>query len=156
MLAQPLISRTDGKPLFWHRPIDCAGSKKRVADSSRILAGVRMSTCHRRSPIKKTGLSSCDRDSRVFSIAGRVISSLSAVTSAPFDSFAELSRSGQAPVAYHRRKLTDLRLGLGCGCGAGSSDSARVMAAVRSDCGCDARQIPRPAGENAGLRDDSP
>src|SRR5260370_30889459 len=55
---------------------------------------------------------------------GRVISSLSAATiapfdsfaalspsgQAPFDSFAALSRSGQAPFAYHGRKPTNLRV----------------------------------------------
>src|ERR1700685_792783 len=33
----------------------------------------------------------------------------------------------------------------------------KSLAVVRFDydCGCDAREIPRPAGENAGLRDDA-
>ena len=39
--------------------------------------------------------------------------SLSAVTIVPFDSFAALSRSGQAPVVYHRRKPMNLRIRVG-------------------------------------------
>jgi hypothetical protein len=35
---------------------------------------------------------------------------LSAATIAPFDSFAALSRSGQAPVVYHGRKPANLRV----------------------------------------------
>jgi hypothetical protein len=45
----------------------------------------------------------------------RVISSHSVVTTAPFDSFAVLSRSGQTPFAYHGRKQTNLRVSLGAG-----------------------------------------
>src|SRR5258707_4727203 len=41
---------------------------------------------------------------------GRVITSPSAATIAPFDSFAALSRSGQAPFADHGRKPTNLRV----------------------------------------------
>jgi hypothetical protein len=36
-------------------------------------------------------------------------------TTAPFDTFAALSRSEQAPFAYHRREPSNLRIGLGAG-----------------------------------------
>jgi hypothetical protein len=49
----------------------------------------------------------------MFTTVGRVISSVSAATIAPFDSFAALSRSGQAQFVYHGRKPTNLRVSLG-------------------------------------------
>jgi hypothetical protein len=58
-------------------------------------------------------LSSCRGDPLVFSTAGRVISSSSAVTTVPFDSFAPLSRPGQAAFNYHRRESANLRVGIG-------------------------------------------
>ena len=48
--------------------------------ASPLLAGVGMFPCHRLSPTNKIRLSSCHGDSRVFSTAGRVISSLSAAS----------------------------------------------------------------------------
>src|ERR1035441_5456770 len=81
---------------------------------------------HRLRPSNKTRLSSCHGDSRVFTTAGRVISSLSAATIAPFDSFAVLSRSGQAPLACHRREPTNLRVSLGAGAAQLQASGLRV------------------------------
>jgi hypothetical protein len=66
--------------------------------------------------IRRTKLD-CSRrgDSRVFSVAGRVISLLSAGSIVPFDSFAGLSRSGQASVVYRGLKPANLRVGVGAG-----------------------------------------
>jgi hypothetical protein len=51
---------------------------------------------------------------------------LSAATIGPFDSFAALSRSGQALVVYHGRKPTNLRVGIGAGAAQFQASRLRV------------------------------
>ena len=111
---------------------------------------------HESDPSASLGISAAGSDARE-------APQLSAVTTAPFDSFVLLSRSGQAPFTYQRREPTNLRVRLGAraaqfrvtevarGIVPGRANHVTVCGSLRRD-RVDKSEVLRFAGRTAPLR----